>query len=31
MVTHDPDVADAADRTVHLRDGRVVLEEVLVS
>jgi putative ABC transport system ATP-binding protein len=29
MVTHDPDVANAADRTVHLRDGRVVLEGVL--
>jgi putative ABC transport system ATP-binding protein len=24
MVTHDPDVAAAADRTVHVRDGRVV-------
>jgi putative ABC transport system ATP-binding protein len=31
MVTHDPDIADAADRTVRLRDGRVVLEGVLVS
>jgi putative ABC transport system ATP-binding protein len=26
MVTHDPDVAAAADRTIHLRDGRVVDE-----
>jgi putative ABC transport system ATP-binding protein len=24
MVTHDPDVAAAADRTIHLRDGRIV-------
>jgi putative ABC transport system ATP-binding protein len=24
MVTHDPDVAAAADRTLHVRDGRVV-------
>jgi ABC-type lipoprotein export system ATPase subunit len=24
MVTHDPEVAAAADRTVTLRDGRVV-------
>jgi len=31
MVTHDPDVAGVTDRTVHLRDGQVLLEEVLVS
>jgi len=31
MVTHDSDVADVAGHTVHLRDGQVVLEEVLVS
>lgn len=24
MVTHDPDVAAAADRTIHLRDGQIV-------
>ena len=24
VVTHDPDVADACDRTVHMRDGRVL-------
>jgi ABC-type lipoprotein export system ATPase subunit len=24
MVTHDPDVAAAADRTVHVLDGRIV-------
>jgi putative ABC transport system ATP-binding protein len=24
MVTHDPDVAGAADRTIHLRDGQIV-------
>ena len=24
MVTHDRDVADAADRIVHMRDGRIV-------
>jgi putative ABC transport system ATP-binding protein len=27
MVTHDPDVAAGADRTIHLRDGRVVDDE----
>ena len=26
MVTHDPDVAAAADRTVHMRDGTIVAE-----
>jgi putative ABC transport system ATP-binding protein len=31
MVTHDPDVAAAADRTVHMRDGQVVIEEALLS
>jgi putative ABC transport system ATP-binding protein len=31
MVTHDPEVASEADRTVHLLDGRVVIEEALVS
>ncbi len=30
LVTHDPDVAAACDRTVHMRDGEVVLEEVSV-
>jgi putative ABC transport system ATP-binding protein len=30
MVTHDADVAAAADRKIHLRDGRVVAEDVLV-
>jgi putative ABC transport system ATP-binding protein len=30
MVTHDPGVAAAADRTVQLLDGRVVHEEALV-
>jgi putative ABC transport system ATP-binding protein len=30
MVTHDADVAGAADRTIHLRDGRVVTEKALV-
>jgi len=24
LVTHDPNVAAAADRVVHMRDGRVV-------
>jgi putative ABC transport system ATP-binding protein len=28
MVTHDPDVAAAADRTIHLHDGQVVREQV---
>jgi putative ABC transport system ATP-binding protein len=23
MVTHDPDVAEAADRTIHVRDGQI--------
>lgn len=27
VVTHDPDVAAAMDRTVHLRDGRLIGEE----
>jgi putative ABC transport system ATP-binding protein len=31
MVTHDAEVAAAADRKIHLRDGRVVAEEALVS
>jgi putative ABC transport system ATP-binding protein len=31
MVTHDSEVAAAADRKIHLRDGRVVAEEALVS
>jgi len=26
MVTHDPRVADAADRVVHMRDGRIVAD-----
>jgi len=26
MVTHDPRVADAADRVVHMRDGRIVTD-----
>jgi putative ABC transport system ATP-binding protein len=30
MVTHDPEIAAVADRTIHLRDGRVVPEEALV-
>ncbi len=30
MVTHDPGVAAAADRSIHLLDGRVVHEEALV-
>ena len=30
MVTHDPGVAAVADRTIHLLDGRVVRNEVLV-
>ena len=30
MVTHDPGVAAVADRTIHLLDGRVVHDEVLV-
>jgi putative ABC transport system ATP-binding protein len=29
MVTHDPDVAAAADRTVHVLDGRIVDPDVL--
>jgi putative ABC transport system ATP-binding protein len=29
MVTHDPDVAAAADRIVHVRDGRIVDESLL--
>jgi putative ABC transport system ATP-binding protein len=27
MVTHDPDVAAGADRTIQLRDGRVVVDD----
>jgi putative ABC transport system ATP-binding protein len=27
MVTHDPDVAAAADRTVHVLDGRIVVDD----
>ncbi len=27
LVTHDPDVARRADRSIHLRDGRIVREE----
>jgi putative ABC transport system ATP-binding protein len=30
MVTHDPEIAAVADRTIHLRDGRVVPAEALV-
>jgi len=29
MVTHDPRYASAADRTIHLLDGRVVEETVI--
>ena len=29
MVTHDPDVAEHADRIVRMLDGRVVGEEIL--
>ena len=29
MVTHDRDVADKADRIIHILDGRVQEEEVL--
>ncbi len=29
MVTHDRDVADKADRIIHILDGRVREEEVL--
>ncbi|HEY3368737.1 MAG TPA: ABC transporter ATP-binding protein [Symbiobacteriaceae bacterium] len=28
MVTHDPELASRADRTVHLRDGRIIKDEV---
>jgi ABC-type lipoprotein export system ATPase subunit len=28
LITHDPDVAAAASRLVHLRDGRIVADEV---
>ncbi len=28
LVTHDPELAALADRTVHLRDGRIVRDEV---
>lgn len=27
MITHDPDVAKKADRTVFIRDGELVLDE----
>jgi len=28
MVTHDPTVAEQADRIVHLADGRIAREEI---
>jgi putative ABC transport system ATP-binding protein len=28
MITHNPEIADRADRTIHMRDGRVVAGEV---
>jgi putative ABC transport system ATP-binding protein len=28
LVTHDPDVASAAERVVRMRDGRIALDEV---
>ena len=31
MVTHDPEVAAAADRTVHVLDGRIVDAEALLA
>ena len=30
LVTHDPDVADAAERVVKMRDGRIVDAEPAV-
>ena len=27
MVTHDPDIADWADRTIRIRDGRLIEDE----
>ena len=31
LVTHDPAVADLADRRIHLRDGRIEREETAAS
>jgi putative ABC transport system ATP-binding protein len=27
LITHDPDVANYADRTVHIRDGKLLTDE----
>ncbi|MBQ6491309.1 MAG: ABC transporter ATP-binding protein, partial [Atopobiaceae bacterium] len=27
LITHDPEVADWADRTVHIRDGKLLTDE----
>ena len=31
LVTHDPVVADMADRAIHLQDGRIVRDEKITS
>ncbi|HYM84313.1 MAG TPA: ATP-binding cassette domain-containing protein, partial [Candidatus Dormibacteraeota bacterium] len=31
LVTHDPDVAAACDRTIRMRDGRVLVDDVVAT